>query len=432
MLLLKNGRILDPYTGLDDVLDILIGQEGEICRIGKQISTPEAETVDLSGLTVAPGFVDTHVHFRDPGQTEKEDLFSGARAAAAGGFTTVVCMANTVPACDSVETLSAISARAAQVQNVRILQACAVTKGLRGRELTDFQALRRAGAAGFTDDGINLTDPGLARRAMEQAVRCGVLLSFHEEDPALLGSPGVNAGSAAARQLGVPGADPRSEEAMVERDLALAQQTGARVVFQHISSARSVALIRRAKAAGAAVFCEATPHHLSLTEDAVLTYGANARMNPPLRTECDRQAIVDGLADGTIDLIATDHAPHTAAEKARAWSQAPSGIIGLETAFSVGNTWLVQTGKLTRMQLLEKMSRNPAAIYGLQDKGVAVGHHAELVLLDWERRVVYQTFRSKAVNSPYIGMPLTGTVYGTVFGSRITRNGGTEEAGALR
>lgn len=421
MLLLKNGHVLDPYTGFDAVRDILIDDDGKIDCIQEQIDAPGAETLDLADLTVSPGFVDTHVHFRDPGQTEKEDIFTGAGAAAAGGYTTVVCMANTRPACDSEETLSYILSRAAQVQNVNVLQACAITKGLRGEELTDFAALRNAGAAGFTDDGINLSDTALARRAMEEAERCGVLLSFHEEDPALLGSPGVNQGSKAAAGLGVPGADPRSEESMVERDLALARETGARVVFQHISSGRSVELIRKAKAAGAVVYCEATPHHLSLTEDAVLAHGTLARMNPPLRTERDRQAIVNGLADGTIDMVATDHAPHTTAEKAREWKKAPSGIIGLETAFSVCNTWLVRTGALTQMQLLEKMSRNPAQIYGLTGKGIAPGNHAELVLLDWEKPVTYRAYRSRASNSPYTGMALAGAVYGTVFGSRLTR-----------
>lgn len=420
MLLLKNARVMDPYTGLDGVRDLLIGDDGIFREIAPQIVAPDAQEIDLNGLTAAPGFVDTHVHFRDPGQTEKEDIFSGARAAAAGGFTTVVCMANTRPACDSPETLAYIRGRAAQVKNLNILQACAVTEGLRGEKLTDFETLLAAGAAGFTDDGINLTDAALARRAMEEAVRCGTLLSFHEEDPALLGSPGVNAGSEAARRLGVPGASPLSEERMVERDIALARETGARVVFQHISSARSVGLIRQGKAAGAAIYCEATPHHVSLTEDAVLRHGTLARMNPPLRTEADRLAIIDGLADGTIDMIATDHAPHTAAEKAREWVKAPSGIIGLETAFSVCNTALVRTGKLSQMQLLEKMSRNPAKIYGLCGKAIETGNRAELVLLDWDCGKTCTGYRSKASNSPFTGAPLTGAVIGTVFGAVLT------------
>lgn len=420
MLLLKNAHILDPYTGFDGIRDLRVDNRGAIAEIAPRLTAEGARTVDLSGVTAVPGFVDTHVHFRDPGQTEKEDIFSGARAAAAGGFTTVVCMANTLPACDSVETLSGILTRASDVRNLHILQACAITKGLRGQELTDFPALLAAGAAGFTDDGINLSDAALARRAMEEAARQGTLLSFHEEDPALLGSPGVNAGSEAAKRLGVPGASPESESAMVERDIAFALETGARVVFQHISAARSVELIRRGKAAGASIFCEATPHHISLTEDAVLRHGTYARMNPPLRTEADRAAIVNGLADGTIDMIATDHAPHTRAEKAREWAKAPSGIIGLETAFSVCCTALVHTGKLTRMQLLEKMSRNPAQIYGLRGRSIEPGNRAELALLDWDRETVYSQYCSKAENSPFTGVPLRGAVLGTVFGTLLT------------
>lgn len=422
MLLLKNPHVMDPYTGFDGRLDLLIGDDGAIREAAPELRADGAQTVDLSGVCVVPGFVDTHVHFRDPGQTEKEDLFSGARAAAAGGFTTVVCMANTLPTCDSVDTLADIRARAAQIENLHILQACAITTGLRGEALTDFGALLAAGAAGFTDDGVNLSNPALARRAMEEAARRGALLSFHEEDPALLGSPGVNAGSEAAKRLGVPGASPESESAMVKRDIALALETGARVVFQHISTARSVQLIREGKAAGASIFCEATPHHIRLTEDAVLRHGTLARMNPPLRTEADRAAIADGLSDGTIDMIATDHAPHTAAEKAREWSKAPSGIIGLETAFSVCNTALVQAGKLSRMQLLEKMSRNPAQIYGLTGRSVAPGNRAELALLDWDCAKTYTAYRSKARNSPFTGLPLRGAVVGTVFGTRLTWN----------
>ena len=424
MLLLKNAHVLDPYTGLDGLRDILISHSGSILQVAGHIDIPDAETHDLAGMTAAPGFIDTHVHFRDPGQTEKEDIFTGAQAAAAGGYTTVVCMANTLPTCDNAETLSEIYARAAQVPNVNILQACSITKGLRGNELTDFEALLSLHAAGFTDDGINLTDEALTRRAMEQAARLPQppLLSFHEEDPARLGSPRGNPASEAARRLGVPGASPLSEERMVARDIALARETGARVVFQHISSARSVELIRQGKAAGAPIFCEATPHHLSLTEDAVLKHGTLARMNPPLRTEADRAAIVDGLADGTIDMIATDHAPHTAAEKAREWAKAPSGIIGLETAFSVCNTFLVRTGRLTKMQLLEKMSRNPAQIYAMPDKSIAPGNHAELVLLDWDCEKTYTSYRSKASNSPFTGMPLYGAVLGTVFGTLLTRS----------
>ena len=422
MLLLNNAHVLDPYTGLDGRRDILIGDDGVIARVEPHIDWnalgQSATIVDAEGLTAAPGFVDTHVHFRDPGQTAKEDIETGAAAAMAGGFTTVVCMANTVPTCDSLETLRYVQDKAARIEGLHILQACAITKGLKGEELTDFEALLAAGAPGFTDDGVNLSNPALALRAMERAAELDTLLSFHEEEKSLVPSPGVNYGSAAAAKFGVPGAMAAAEEAMVGRDIALALRTGARVVFQHISSAQSVALIRAGKALGARVYCEVTPHHLALTEDDVLTHGTLARMNPPLRTAADREALIEGLADGTIDMIATDHAPHTAEEKARDFAHAPSGIIGLETAFSVCNTALVQTGRLSRMQLIERMSAAPARIYGLTGKSIEPGNRAELVLLDWDCDQVYETYCSKSSNSPFTGMPLRGAARGTVMGTR--------------
>ena len=420
MLLIKNAQVLDPYTRLDGRRDILIGDDGVIRAVERELSAEGAAVYDAAGRTVAPGLIDTHVHFRDPGQTQKEDVRTGMRAAAAGGFTTVVCMANTLPTCDSVETLRYVQAQAhAAGDFVNVRQACAITKGLKGQELTDFAALLAAGAPGFTDDGVNLTDASLCLRAMEEAVRQDTLLSFHEEDKSLVFSPGVNAGSAAARQLGLPGAHPSSEEAMVARDIALALRTGARVVFQHISSGRTIDLIRAGKALGARIYCEVTPHHLSLTEDAVLTHGAYARMNPPLRTEADREALIAGLMDGTVDLIATDHAPHTAEEKARPFDKAPSGITGLETAFSVCNTFLVQTGRLSKLALLEKMSKNPAEIYGFAGKAIVPGNRAELAVLDWDCEKVYKTYYSKGINTPYTGMPLTGAPVCTIMGDRV-------------
>lgn len=423
MLLIQNAHVMDPYTRLDGRRDLLIGDDGVIVQVARTIdraAVPEARVFDAAGRTVAPGLIDTHVHFRDPGQTAKEDIASGMRAAAVGGFTTVVCMANTLPTCDSVETLRYVQEQAQAAGDfVQVRQACAITKGLRGETLTDFAALLAAGAPGFTDDGVNLTNAALCLAAMEQAVKQDTLLSFHEEERSLVRSPGVNAGSEAARQLGLPGAHPSSEEAMVARDIALALRTGARVVFQHISSGLSVALIRAGKAMGARVYCEVTPHHLSLTEDAVLTHGTYARMNPPLRGEQDRQAILQGLADGTIDLIATDHAPHTAEEKARPFDKAPSGITGLETAFSVCNTYLVQTGVLSKMELLEKMSKNPAEIYGFGQKAIVPGHRAELAVLDWDCEKVYTKYYSKGINTPYTGVALTGAPVCTVMGDHL-------------
>lgn len=422
MLLIQNGRVLDPYTGLDDKRDILIGDDGVIQTVAPKVAPPVGCTVfDAAGLSAVPGFVDGHVHFRDPGQTEKEDLHTGAAAAAAGGYATVICMANTRPTCDTPEQIARVR-QETKDEPVEVLQAGAVTKGLQGETLTDFDALVAAGAPCLTDDGINLTSAALCHAAMARAAETNLLLSFHEEEPSLVLSPGVNFGSKAAGQFGVPGAMAAAETAMVARDIALALDTGARVLFQHISAARSVALIRAGKALGAKIYAEATPHHLSLTEDDVLTHGTLARMNPPLRKENDRQALIAGLADGTIDMIATDHAPHTAAEKARDFASAPSGITGLETAFSVCNTYLVRTGYLTEMQLIEKMSKAPAEIYGLADRAIVSGHFARLALVDFGCETVYRTYRSKAQNTPYTGMPLFGAPRGVICGARLVIN----------
>ena len=420
MLLIRNGRVLDPYTNINAQMDILIGDDGVIRELGPRLDAPAGCAVyDAAGLTVSPGFVDGHVHFRDPGQTQKEDVLTGAAAAAAGGYATVICMANTLPTCDTPEIIRYVTDKAKGCP-VEVLQAGAVTKGLKGQELTDFAALQAAGAPCLTDDGINLTNAGLCRAAMEQAAERDILLSFHEEEPSLVPSPGVNFGSAAAQQFGVPGARASAETAMIARDIALALDTGARVLFQHVSSAQSAALIRAGKKLGARIYAEVTPHHISLTEDDVLVHGTYARMNPPLRREADREALIDALADGTIDMIATDHAPHTAEEKAREFAKAPSGITGLETAFSVCNTYLVQTGRLTPMQLVDRMSKAPAEIYGLTGRAVAAGNYARLVLLDWDSRMVYKTYRSKAVNTPYTGMQLTGAPRAIVTGARVT------------
>lgn len=416
MLLLKHGILLDPYTDTERETDILIGDDGIIADIGDDLQA-DCPTVDLAGRTVSPGLVDVHVHFRDPGLTHKEDVFTGAAAAAAGGFTTVVCMANTKPVVDEVETLQYVLDKAKQVP-INVLQAAAVTKGLKGEELTDFAALHKAGAPGFTDDGINLTNPKLCLEAMIRAKDLAVPLSFHEEQPDFILSPGVNYGSAASVKYGVPGAMPSSEECMIARDIALALRSGARVAFQHVSSGISVEMIRAGKALGADVHAEVTPHHLSMTEEDVLDYGVNARMNPPLRTEHDRRALIEGVKDGTIDMIATDHAPHAAEEKNQPFAKAPSGITGLETSFAVCNTTLVQTGELTRLELLRVMSQNPAEFYGLTGKSVEVGNRAELMIADWEAPVVFTDYRSKSANTPFTGRPLTGKVCAVVMGDQ--------------
>lgn len=422
MLLLQQGHILDPFTGTDKISDILIDNNGIITRIAEHIDAPENCAIyPANGQTIAPGFIDGHVHFRDPGQTDKEDVSTGAAAAAAGGYSTVVCMANTIPTCDSPKIIQYVTDKSKSAP-VQVLQAGAITYSLQGEKLTDFPALLKAGAPCLTNDGINLNNAGCCRRAMEEAVKYDALLSFHEEEPSLVPSPGVNYGSAAAKKFHVIGAHPSAETAMIARDIALALDTGARVLFQHVSCAQSVELIRAGKALGAKIYAEVTPHHLSMTEDDVLHYGTRARMNPPLRKASDRQALIAGLQDGTIDVIATDHAPHTKAEKERSFDKAPSGIIGLETAFSVCNTVLVCTKKLTKMQLLEKMSRNPAELYRLSGRAIQEGNYARLVLLDWDSPIQYKRYYSKAENTPFTGVPLVGKPCGTIQGCRITVN----------
>ncbi|MCI8430315.1 MAG: dihydroorotase [Lachnospiraceae bacterium] len=416
MLLIQNGRVVDPVTGTDEIMDVLI-DGSMICKTGKGLSAPGAEVIDASGLVVAPGLMDAHVHFRDPGFTYKEDIETGARAAAKGGFTTVVCMANTKPAVDNLETLEYVQKKG-EATGIHVLQAAAVTKGLKGKELTDMEALADAGAPGFTDDGIPLMDEKLLLEAMEKAKELGLPLSLHEEDPLLIESPGVHQGDV-SKQLSYGGAPRVSEDIMVARDCMLALHTGARVCIQHISSAHSVELVRMAKAMGADIHAEATPHHFTLTDEAVLKYGTNARMNPPVRTETDRQAIIRGLKNGTIDMIVTDHAPHSAEEKARPLSEAPSGITGLETSLGLGLLSLVEPGYLTLQKLMELMSRNPAEFYRMIPGSIAEDAPADLIIFSETERWRVEQFASKASNSPFSGWELPGRVYYTICAGKI-------------
>lgn len=419
MILIKNGRVVDPASGIDEALDVVL-EDGRIKALGKFPKTEAyEEVIDAAGKIVAPGLVDIHVHFRDPGLTYKEDIVTGAAAAAAGGYTTVVCMANTKPVVDSVETLSDLRTRARELP-VQVLNAAAVTKGLKGEELTDMRALRAAGAAGFTDDGIPIADTALLFEAMKRAKELDVPISLHEEDPAPIASAGINQG-AVSRQLGVGGAPALAEEALVARDCALALRAGARVNIQHLSSQVSVDIIRAMKGLGASVFAEVTPQHFSLTERAVVERGTLAKVNPPLREEADRYALIRGLKDGTIDFIATDHAPHSQEEKERDLNQAPSGMIGLETALALGITNLVRKGHLTMLQLLEKMTVNPARFYKLGCGTLKVGGPADLVIFDERERwtVEAEDFRSKSRNSPFLGMELYGRVHYTICGGRV-------------
>lgn len=413
MLLIKNGYMIDPKSQREGNYDLFI-EKDRIVKIGKNLQPPEGscKVIDAEGLLVAPGLVDIHVHFREPGFTQKEDISTGAAAAAKGGYTTVVLMANTKPAVDNRETLEYVINKG-QETAIHVFTCANVTVGLQGSQLTPMKELAAAGAAGFTDDGIPLMDAAIVRKAMEEAAALGLPISLHEEDPALISENGINRGKASER-LGIGGSPREAEITLVERDLRLALETGAAVNIQHISAAESVELVRQAKEKGSNIHAEATPHHFTLTEDAVEKYGVLAKMNPPLRTDGDRMEIIRGLADGTIDIIATDHAPHTAEEKSRPIVQAPSGIIGLETALALGNTELVDKGYLTMCQLLRLMSTNPAALYHLDAGYLEEGGPADVVLIDTYAQVVPGNYASKASNSPFTGWNLKGKVVKTI------------------
>jgi dihydroorotase len=415
MLLISNGYMLDPKSGLEGKYDILIDGD-KIVQIAKKIYKPSGkkscQIIDAEGLLVAPGLVDVHVHFREPGFTAKEDIETGAAAAAKGGFTTVVMMANTNPRIDNVDTLKMVLEKGKKT-GIHVLSCGNVTKEMKGLELTDMEVLADNGAVGFTDDGVPLMDEKIVTEAMKMSAKLDMPISFHEENPQLIADNGINRGKA-SEYYGIQGSPREAEISLVERDLKLAAQTGAIVNIQHISTKESVELVRQAKKNCPNVHAEATPHHFALNEEAVIKYGTLAKMNPPLREEKDRLEIIRGLSDGTIDIIATDHAPHTKEEKEQAITSAPSGIIGLETALSLGITELVDEGYITLKQLLTAMSTNPAAMYHLNAGYIAEGGPADLVLVDTGAKVIAGDYVSKASNSPFTGWELNGKVMYTI------------------
>ena len=415
-MIIKHVLVMDPASGLSEHMDILV-KDGKIVKITPEITDNTEEILEARGLIVGPGLLDTHVHFRDPGFTYKEDIHTGALASAKGGFTTVICMANTSPTVDNVDTLKDNLERGAK-EDIRIFQAAAISHSLKGQEEVDMTALKDAGACGFTDDGIPLLNAEFCYKAMESAEALNVPISLHEEDPAFIRNNGINHGKV-SEELGIYGSPSIAEESLVARDCLLALRSGADVVIQHISSGVSVELVRTYKKLGAHLHAEATPHHFSLTEEAVLEHGTLAKMNPPLRTEKDRQQIIAGLADGTIDLIATDHAPHSAEEKAKPITEAPSGIIGLETSLALGITNLVKPGHLTMLQLLEKMTVNPAKLYHLPYGTIQEGAAADFVLFDPDETWIPTEYASKSSNSPFTGKELTGKVKYTICGGKI-------------
>ncbi len=418
MLLIKNGYVIDPQNNLEGKMDILV-ENGKIKEIASVINQENntCNIIDAAGYIVSSGLVDVHVHFRDPGFTYKEDIFSGAQAALRGGFTSVVLMANTKPAGDNEETLKYIMEKGRQT-SLKVYTCAAVTKGLAGKELVDIKALRQSGAAGFTDDGIPIIDTALLDQAMRLVAECGVPISLHEENPALITNNGINRGKASAH-FGIGGSPREAEYSLIARDLEIALKTGVILNIQHISTKEGVALIREAKKRGKNIYAEATPHHFSLTEEAAITYGTLAKMNPPLREEEDRRAIIEGLRDGTIDIIATDHAPHSKEEKERPLTEAPSGIIGLETALPLALTNLVGKEGFSIGDIITLMSCNPAKLYGLKAGTLSVGSAADIVIFDATQVRKLGNYVSKSQNSPFTGMDLTGVVKYTIVNGEI-------------
>ena len=420
---IKNGYVIDPASGFEGQADILI-RDGRIVKMAEGlcaevpfVDLAAAQIIDATGLVIAPGFVDVHSHFRDPGFTYKEDIESGSKAAAAGGYTSIVLMANTNPTVDNAETLHYVLEKGKQT-DINIHTCCSVTKGLKGEKITDMQNLKLEGAVGFTDDGVPLLKEELVRTAMQMAARLNVPISFHEENPAFIENNGVNRGAASAF-YGIGGSDRQAEIDLVGRDLQIALETGAHIDIQHISTKEAVELVRQAKAKGDNIHAEACPHHFALNEQAVIEHGTLAKMNPPLREEADRLAVIAGLKDGTIDLIATDHAPHSAEEKARPITEAPSGIIGLETALPLAITYLVESGEMDLKSVLEKLTINPAKLYHLDAGYLAEDGPADMVIFDPKATYVAGDYASKSTNSPFTGMEFKGLVRYTICNGKV-------------
>ncbi|HEV2493267.1 MAG TPA: dihydroorotase [Terriglobia bacterium] len=422
-LLIKGGRVLSPADALDGDFDILVEDSG-VREIAPSLALPADEVFDARGQTIAPGFIDLHVHLREPGGEASETLATGLAAAVAGGFTAVCPMPNTRPVNDRADSTRALIERAAALGLARVFPIAAVSMGSEGQSLTDFRELVEAGAVAFSDDGRPVKTAGLMRRALEEARTLGVPIIDHCEDASLSGHGAINEGAVAAR-LGVRGIPASSEDVCVARDLVLAESTGARLHVAHLSTRLSLEMVLAAKGRGLRVTCEVTPHHAILTDEAVAEYGTNAKMNPPLRSARDVEALVAGLADGTVDALATDHAPHASELKQKPLAEAPFGVIGLETALGLALTHLVHTGRLSLAQLVALMSRNPAGLLdpsGQRGLGrLRIGGVADLTVFDPNPEWTYRAAegRSKSRNSPFDGWKLKGAVTATIVSGKI-------------
>ncbi len=419
-LLIRHGRLVDPANGVDAPLDVLV-RDGAVTRVGKSLKPPEgAEIVDATGLVVSPGMIDIHVHLREPGFEYKETVRTGTRAAAAGGFTAVCCMANTDPVNDNRAVTDYILARARTEGAVRVHPIGAVTRGLEGKALAELAELAEAGCVAFSDDGKPVMNAELYRRAMEYTLPFGVPVISHAEDADLARGGSMHEG-AVSTELGLRGVPSAAEDVMVARDVLLAELTGAHVHIAHVSTAGAVRLIREAKARGVRVTAEVTPHHLVLTEDAVRQYDPNTKMNPPLRTRRDVDAVIEALADGTIDCIATDHAPHATSEKEGEYDHAAFGIAGLETAVSLVLDRLVRSGLDDLRTAVARMSADPARLLNLPGGSLAVGAPADVTLLDLDREltVTPARFLSRGRNTPFGGFRLRGAPVMTIVGGEI-------------
>lgn len=419
-LLIRGGRVIDPANGIDAVLDVRI-EDGRIAEVAPGLSADGARIIEAAGRVVAPGFIDLHCHLRDPGQEYKEDIVSGTRAAARGGFTGVCCMPNTHPVNDCAAVTRYILEKAAtQGSGVHVYPVGAVSKGLEGKEMAEIGRMKEAGIVAISDDGRPVMNANLFRLAMQYADHFGVFIMSHSEDKSLVGDGVMNEGFMSTK-LGLPGITRAAEEVMVARDILVAEAEGKHVHLCHLSTKGGVQLVREAKARGVHVTAETTPHYIGATDEWVAGYDSNCRVNPPLREESDRQACIEGLVDGTLDAISTDHAPHHEDEKRVEFHIAASGISGFETAFCVSNTELVRSGRMDMRRLIALMSTQPARILGVPGGTLGVGAPADVVVLDPEREVTVDAkkFVSRGKNTPFDGRTYYGAVCATIVGGRV-------------